>query len=524
MRLIPGEVFGRYRIAAELGRGGQAVVYRATQIDLDRPVALKVFDAGHLTRPGALERFRREAIAAGRLEHPRIVTVHDAGEVDGRAYIAMRLVPGDTLAARIARAGALAPEPAMAVLRDIADAVDFAHEHGTVHRDLTPGNILLDPAGGAVLSDFGLVRMDDMPGLTRRGDWLGTAEYVSPEQVEGEPADAASDRYALAAVAFETLTGRAPFVHREPSAVLLAHVRDEPPRASEAAPALPAAVDAVLARGLAKDPGGRPAGARELVDALGVALEVPVPAGRASATSLVATAAAGAAASAGGGGDPWAHALARFAGHDGAGPAPGTSEAGPAAPSPLPERPTEAFGGRSPRRPIALGRDVAAAIGVAAVLLLGGSLVGGWMWGSASADTSGAQERGYAEGRRVGLDAGFARGRAQGVREGRAAGRRSGLEDGRLQGRRTGLAEGREQGRDEGREEGLAEGRAEGVAEGRSTALGALSPGAWYVVFVGSDADGPQIGNSTQVSPDSGECYTVSGGTVFSGACDGGGD
>ncbi|MEQ9335714.1 MAG: hypothetical protein RJQ03_00820, partial [Miltoncostaeaceae bacterium] len=126
--------------------------------------------------------------------------------------------------------------------------------------------------------------------------------------------------------------------------------------------------------------------------------------------------------------------------------------------------------------------------------------------------------------RRVGLDAGFARGRAQGVREGRAAGRRSGLEDGRLQGRRTGLAEGREQGRDEGREEGLAEGRAEGVAEGRSTALGALSPGAWYVVFVGSDADGPQIGNSTQVSPDSGECYTVSGGTVFSGACDGGGD
>ena len=110
MRLVPGEAFGRYRIEAEIGRGGQAVVYRATQVDLDRQVALKVFDEGYLTCTGAFERFRREAIAAGRLEHPRIVPVHDAGEVEGRAFISMRLVPGDTLAERIARGGALDPD------------------------------------------------------------------------------------------------------------------------------------------------------------------------------------------------------------------------------------------------------------------------------------------------------------------------------------------------------------------------------------------------------------------------------
>ncbi|HTI32130.1 MAG TPA: serine/threonine-protein kinase, partial [Miltoncostaea sp.] len=195
---MPGEEFGRYRIEAEIGRGGQAVVYRATQLDLDRPVALKVFDEGYLTRAGALERFRREAIAAGRLEHPRIVPVYDAGDVGGRAYMAMRFIPGDSLAERIARGGPLPPDEAIAVLSDIAAALDFAHARGTIHRDVKPANILLDPDGTSYLGDFGLVRLDDMPGLTRRGDWLGTAEYVSPEQVEGEPATAASDAYGLA--------------------------------------------------------------------------------------------------------------------------------------------------------------------------------------------------------------------------------------------------------------------------------------------------------------------------------------
>ncbi len=508
MRLVPGEAFGRYRIEAELGRGGQAVVYRATQIDLERQVALKVFDEGYLSRPGALERFRREAIAAGRLTHPHIVTVYDAGEVEGVAYISMRLIGGDTLAARIRRNGPLAPADALSVLSDIAGALDSAHAAGTVHRDVTPGNILLDPDDGAYLSDFGLVRMDDMPGLTRRGDWLGTAEYVSPEQVEGDPAQAASDRYALGAVAFEALTGRPPHVHREPSAVLLAHVRDDVPSASATNPALPAAVDEVLSRALAKAPGDRPGSATALVAELRAAL---APADAPSEGP----AAAGASARV----NPWDAALARFAGTR----TTATPAAGPLGDD-REERPTEAFGGRPPGRSFHIAREVVVAGAIAGVLLLGAALAGGWLIGSSSADTSGAQERGYSEGQAAGRDAGFAAGRAQGVKEGRTAGRKSGLADGRKQGREAGLEAGREEGRDAGYAEGRDAGYASGLAEGRSGALGGLSPGGWYVVWVGSDENGPQIGNSTAMSPDSGICYTVSGGTVFSGSCDGDGD
>ena len=180
LRLVPGEEFGRYRIEAEIGRGGQAVVYRATQLDLDRQVALKVFDEGYLNRGGALERFRREAIAAGRLEHPRIVPVYDAGETDGRAFMSMRLIPGDSLAERIARNGPLPPAEALAVLSDIGEAIDFAHARGTVHRDVKTANILLDPEGASYLSDFGLVRLDDMPGLTRRGRLAGDGRVRQP--------------------------------------------------------------------------------------------------------------------------------------------------------------------------------------------------------------------------------------------------------------------------------------------------------------------------------------------------------
>lgn len=159
------------------------------------------------------------------------------------------------------------------------------------------------------------------------------------------------------------------------------------------------------------------------------------------------------------------------------------------------------------------------------MLLAGAALAGGWLLGSSSADTSGAQERGYVEGQSAGRDAGFAAGRAQGVKEGRAAGRKSGLADGRKQGRAAGLEAGREEGRAAGYAEGRDAGYADGAAEGRSTALGGLSPGGWYVVWVGSDAAGAQIGSSTAMSPDSGVCYTISGGTVFSGSCgDGGGD
>jgi tRNA A-37 threonylcarbamoyl transferase component Bud32 len=488
VRLVPGEAFGRYRIEAEIGRGGQAVVYRATQVDLDRQVALKVFDDGYLQRSGAAERFRREAIAAGRLEHPRIVPVYDAGEIGGRAYISMRLVPGDTLAERVARTGPLAPAEALAVLSDIAEALDFAHANGTVHRDVKPANILLEP-GGAWLSDFGLVRLDDMPGLTRRGDWLGTPEYVSPEQVEGDPATQSSDVYALAAVAFEALTGRPPFLRREPSAILLAHVRDERPRASEVRPGLPPALDAALARGLAVDPGARPVSARQLVQSLAEVLE-----GAAEPPAAVPVAIATADAE---GDDPWDAALARFADLE-----PTLTAA---------DSPTQAFGVRGRRNPLLASRDLLTAAAVAGALLLIGVGVGGWLIGTSSADASGAEARGFQEGASQGQQSGFTDGRAQGRVEGRVAGKAEGLKQGRAEGRKTGKTEGLEQGR--------AEGRAAGVAEGRSAALAGLSPGGWYILRVGSDDAGPVVSSPTSISTDASQCYTVSGGTVLSGPC-----
>ena len=494
LRLVPGEDFGRYRIEAEIGRGGQAVVYRATQLELDRQVALKVFDEGYLNRGGALERFRREAIAAGRLEHPRIVPVYDAGEADGRAYMSMRLIPGDSLAERIARNGPLPPAEAMAVLTDIGEAIDFAHARGTVHRDVKTANILLDPEGASYLSDFGLVRLDDMPGLTRRGDWLGTAEYVSPEQVEGEPATPGSDLYSLAVVAFEVLTGRPPFVRREPSATLLAHVRDPVPDASAVAHGLPPAVDEVLARGLAKDPRERPESAEELVEELRVALG-----------SRVAQAIPVAAVTGGGGsrvtGDPWDVALAHFGG-PGGGNGDTPDDDGPRDYVPVPDRLTQAFGDAARRRGLAMKRDVAIAAGIAAVVLLLTAGVGGWILGSSSADASGAKAEGYT----AGVAAGKKAGAVSGARQGRIAGKKEGL----AQGRRTGFAAGKKAGVAEGTDAGISQ----GIATGRASALAGLGSG-WYVVQIGPSG----IARSQPVATDASKCYAVSGGTVLSGPC-----
>ncbi len=413
--------------------------------------------------------------------------MYDAGETEGRAFMSMRLVPGDSLAERIARNGALPPTEALAVLTDIGEAIDFAHARGTVHRDVKTANILLDPEGASYLSDFGLVRLDDMPGLTRRGDWLGTAEYVSPEQVEGEPATPGSDLYSLAVVAFETLTGRPPFVRREPSAVLLAHVRDAPPDASSIAPGLPPAVDEVLARGLAKEPRERPESAEELIGELRAALGV---AGRRPALAVAGGAVA----------DPWDTALTRFEGTSaGASDAAG-DDAGEYVP--VPERLTQAFGDAARRRSIAMKRDVAIAAGVAAAVLLLTAGVGGWILGSSSADASGAKAEGYA----AGVAAGKTAGTAAGTREGRIAGKKEGL----AQGRKTGFAAGKKAGVEEGRAAGVAS----GIAQGRQSALGGLGAG-WYVVQIGGDG----ITSSQPVNPDASTCYAVSGGTVLSGPC-----
>jgi serine/threonine-protein kinase len=267
-----GSELGGYRIERELGRGGMGVVYEAVQIRLGRTVALKVLapELGHDAE--FQERFRREGLAQAAVEHPHIIPVYEANEADSLLFLAMRLVRGPTLKELI-RSSELARERALPLLAQVADALDAAHRAGLVHRDVKPQNVLVDSGDHAYLADFGLTKAMAESGLTRTGQYLGTPHYIAPEQVSGEPVGPATDVYALAAVAYECLTGNVPFERDTNQAVLFAHVYDRPPRASEARPGLPPAVDAALERGMAKEPGARQPSAGALVAELVAALE-----------------------------------------------------------------------------------------------------------------------------------------------------------------------------------------------------------------------------------------------------------
>ena len=270
--LRSGETLAGYRIDQVLGSGGMGVVYRATQLSLGRDVALKVL-APHLSAdPEFRERFRREAALQARLEHPHVVTVYEAGESEEGLFLALRLVDGTDLR-RLIESGELGAARALALLEQVASALDAAHEQGLVHRDVKPQNVLVDGRDHAYLADFGLTRSSGSRVLTQTGTYLGSLDYVAPELVRGEPFTAASDLYAYAAVLYESVAGDVPFPRDTEAALLYAHLSEPPPRLSERRPELPAALDAVLARGLAKDPGDRYANAGELARAAREALE-----------------------------------------------------------------------------------------------------------------------------------------------------------------------------------------------------------------------------------------------------------
>lgn len=263
-----GEELGGYRLEAVAGRGGMGVVYRARQLRLDRVVALKVI-APELSRDDAFRaRFQREARLLAAVDDPHVIPVYEAGEAGGELFLSMRWIDGGDLADEIARAGGLDPVRAQRVLAQIAGALDAVHAHSLVHGDLKPANVLLERRDGAehaYLSDFGAGRQVD---TTATGQWLGTVEYVAPETIQGAPPDRRSDLYGLACVVFEALTGAPPF-HRDTAwATLWAHANDPPPSACERRPALPPAVDAVLARGLAKEPTARYGSAERFLQAL----------------------------------------------------------------------------------------------------------------------------------------------------------------------------------------------------------------------------------------------------------------
>src|SRR3954471_20311799 len=259
----------RYRVTRRIASGGIATVYACEDQVLGRLVAVKVLAPAFAANQEAVARFQREARAVAKVsDHPNVVTIYDIGEHDGAAFIVMEYFPGGTIADRL-RTGDPIPRPtAVRWLEEAASALDHAHHAGIVHRDVKPANLLLDGNGRLAVADFGIARLASEAGVTSTGIVLGTAAYLSPEQALGQPATAASDRYSLAVVGYELLTGDKLFPAEHPAAQARAHVETPPPRPSEIAPDLPPGVAPVLWRGLEKDPDDRWPTAAAMVEAL----------------------------------------------------------------------------------------------------------------------------------------------------------------------------------------------------------------------------------------------------------------
>jgi eukaryotic-like serine/threonine-protein kinase len=262
---------GRYQLGSLLGAGGMARVYVATDRVLERQVAVKVLSPSDAQDPLFVERFRREARAAARLNHPNIVAVFDSGSDADQPYLVMEYVPGQSLAQLLARQGRLTPRRAVELAIQVSAALAAAHAQGLVHRDIKPANVLVDPDGQVKVTDFGIVKASAATTLTGTGTVLGTAAYLSPEQAQGGPVDARSDLYGLGCVLYELVCGSPPFgsgIDRSPVAIATRHVSEppEPPSARnrQVAPAL----EAVVLTALAKDPAQRYQSAVELQDAL----------------------------------------------------------------------------------------------------------------------------------------------------------------------------------------------------------------------------------------------------------------
>jgi serine/threonine-protein kinase len=273
--LLPGEQFAGCRIDAVAGRGGMGVVYRATQLNLGRPVALKLITPDRAGDSDFRERFQRESRLAALIDHPNVVPVYEAGEAEGHLYLVMRWVRGTDLHALLKREKRLAPEVAATIVAQVAAGLDAAHAAGLVHRDVKPANVLLS-GEHAYLSDFGLSRLEASESrLTDSGQWIGSVDYCSPEQLRGLRTDARADVYALGCVLHAALTGRPPYPRSTVTATLLAHLNDPIPRVSGSG--APQGFDRVLARALAKDPADRYPSAGDLGRAaLGAARGEPV--------------------------------------------------------------------------------------------------------------------------------------------------------------------------------------------------------------------------------------------------------
>jgi hypothetical protein len=273
----PGDEVAGFRLEEVIGRGGMGIVYRARQLRLDRTVALKVIAPQLASDAGFRARFESESRLAASIQHPNVVTVYQADEVDGLLFLAMQYVPGVDLKSVIATSpGGMDVNRAVGIVEQVAAALDAAHAAGLVHRDVKPANVLVveeGPYEKAYLSDFGLTKqLGGAAGMTATGQLVGTLAYIAPEQLRAEPLDARTDVYALGCVLFEALTGRAPFDRDSDAALIFSHLSDPPPRATELRDGLPAAFDDVCTRALAKSPDDRYASAGDLATAARAAM------------------------------------------------------------------------------------------------------------------------------------------------------------------------------------------------------------------------------------------------------------
>lgn len=266
-----GSDLGPYRIQEKIGTGGMATVYKAYQPDANRYVALKVLLDPLGRETAVVRRFRAETDTAIRLVHPNIMRVYEAGEDRGLHYLVMDYAAGGNLAGKIRREGRLRADVALAILGQVAAALDYAHALGVVHRDVKLANILLTPEGQALLSDFGIAEAA-MASRTSEQGVAGTPEYMSPEQAQGQPVDGRSDLYSLGIIAYEMLTGRLPFQAEAPAALLYKQVREAPPAPSLLNPAIPRAADQVILRALAKNRRRRYRTGAEMMQALALAM------------------------------------------------------------------------------------------------------------------------------------------------------------------------------------------------------------------------------------------------------------
>ena len=276
---LEGTNVGPYELQALLGAGGMGQVYRARDPRLEREVAVKVLSSALAQEPGYLERFRREARAVAKLNHPNIVPVYDFGEQGDLTYLVMPLISGGTLREYLAHRSILPLSEAVSIATQVAGALQYAHERGLVHRDVKPANILMNDDGRALLSDFGIVRVvrkeDAAATLTHMGAFVGSPEYAAPEMVVGTAIDHRVDVYALGVVLFHMLTGRLPFAGPTPVSLMLLHVQQPPPVPSSLNPAIPPAVELVILKALAKTPAERYQTAQEFQSALQVASAMP---------------------------------------------------------------------------------------------------------------------------------------------------------------------------------------------------------------------------------------------------------